>query len=1059
MTQYKVEVEFIAQVEQLKAQLAQAMSSIKGTDAAATTTSSALDRMGGAGAAAGQGIKKGAEDAKGALTGLAQGTTTATGEMGSALTGLIGKVGLVAAAWKAARAVFGFAEMGIEYSSLMETAQLGIASLIAAQAKLVDAKGQELKGQEALNAALVLSSDQMQKLKIAGLETVATTQQLVVAYQQAVGVGLSVGMNLDEIRQVTIKITQAAAALGLPMNQLAEEVRDLLQGNINPRNTRIATALQITNEEVRKWQAAGGHTLADELNKRMEAFGLAGDLAAKTWSGVTSNALEAVQTMAGGMTQPLFERIKTGLQKALEDAFNLKEARISDTFDGLVEAGKVASEALGDLFQEAVAGLVQSAKDLSTWFKENRKDVIEMVGAAKALAEQLGGVLKDVVNIAGAANQAQGQFSILKTLVEGIGLIVAVIRDVVSVVAFGLQTVGVFLLQGVLGPIQLVLIGIGDAMNYVKKGSGEAVIKVAEDMQKFLDTGHAGADAFLKPLLEGKGAVAQFGDSLLDAKMKAEALGNATKKAAESTTKVLPRPKPSEAADLTGVISAAEHQARMAAMRADAEERATLEQQKQHALSEANKQYLNERARLMKEAGEGKFNGNQGMLNEEWAANQARLKAKQASIEQQYADKRAQMEADLQAKLTAGEEGGLQQRLEAVRKTIEKMRHEAKVLWTSETTDAQKAAQDTEIVRAEQALKERARQDQIRADLGKLKQELAELAQIKGYALSFYEQEEVLVRFASRSKEAAEAVGKLRAELHMEESGTQGWFAGIRSWLGQAGNAFLTFKQLATSVMSGVEQSFARGISGLISHQMTLGQAMKAVWQGLVQTVAQAVGQMIARWAAMAIAKKLLGIQENAADGSRTAASLVTATAETWAAYAGIPVMGPIYAAAQIAAMYASMAASTGLAMAAGTTVTAMSVGGLVEKPQFTWLAEKGEPEVVAPQRSFMDWARHLFGMGANLQANVGRNDRIAMDYALQAGDYSRAAAEAGRGSSTSAVSQAGPIHLHAHLDGPIYDTSQRGMRELGGMVIDAARAKAREVGVVLVPGEVFRGV
>ncbi|WP_257311104.1 phage tail tape measure C-terminal domain-containing protein [Geothrix fuzhouensis] len=1077
MNTYKVEVEFVAQVEQLKSQLNQAMASIKGTDASATAAGSALDRMGGAGAAAGQKVKKGAAEAGESMKDLSGNTTTASADISKALTGMVGKLATVAMAWKALKAVFGFGEMGIEYNSIMETAQLGIGSLIAAQAKLVDGAGQELKGREALNAALVLSADQMQKLKIAGLETVATTQQLVVAYQQAVGVGLSVGMNLDEIREITIKITQAAAALGLPMNQLAEEVRDLLQGNINPRNTRIATALNITNEEVRKWQAAGGHTLADELNKRMEAFGIAGEKAALTWSGVTSNVVEATQTMAGAMTQPLFDKIKDNLQNALKDAFDLKNARISDAFSGLVEAGQEVSSALGDLFQEALGWAVQSAKDLSAWFKENRKDVIEMVGTAKALAEQLGGVLKDVISIVGAANQAQGQFSILKTLIEGIGLTIAVVRDVVSIVAFALQTVGVFLLQGVLGPIQLVLIGIGEAMNYVKKGSGDLVVKVAEDMQKFLDQGHAGADAFLKPILDGKGAVAQFGDALLEAKVKAMALGDATKKAAAETANVLPKPKPPEAADRSGIISAAEIEARLAALRADAEEKVTLEQQKQHALSEVNKQYLIERARLLKEASEGKFDGNQAGVDQLWAANIERRKSREAAINKDFADKRIQMEGDLQSRLTAGEEGGLQQRYEAVRKAFDKIRAEAAKLRTAQTTDAQKAAQDEEIREAERAAKARARMEQVKADLAKLKQELAELAQIRGHALAFDEQEEVMTRFAARSREAAEAVAKLREELHLNGTATQGWLAGIRDWLGQASNAFTTFKNMATQVINGVEQSFTRGIAGIISGQMTLSQGFKAIWQGIVQTLAQAVAQMIARWLIMKIVGGAMTKDQVAQSDERTAHSLTAGAAAAWEAYGSIPYVGWALALAQIAMMVTSVAgvgiagAAAGAASGAGSTgagVGAMSsgagavatvrdVGGLVTEPEFTWLAKNGIPEVVAPESDFKDWARSMVGMGANLQANVNRNNRIEMGYALQGAGYAASAVSTSR---DAAEQGEDPRVLHLSFpNAQIYDTSDRGRENLGNYVMEAVQVAARRRGQVIEPGQVFGGI
>lgn len=1052
MTTYKVEVEFIAQVEQLKSQLAQAMGQIKGTDTAATSAAAVLGRMGEAGATAGKEIVKGAGQAEGAMKGLSGATTVATGDMGSALTGLLGKLGLVAAGWKALKAVFGFGEMGIEFNAAMETAQLGIASLIAAQSKLVDAKGEELKGQEALNAAMAISADQLQKLKIAGLETVATTQQLVVAYQQAVGVGLSLGMNLDEIRQITVKIVQAASALGVPMNQLAEEVRDLLQGNINPRNTRIATALGITNEEVRKWQAAGGHTLADELNKRMEAFGVAGDKAAQTWSGVTSNVVEATQTLAGAISQPLFEKIRDGLQNALRDAFDLKNARISESFSGLVEAGQEASSAIGDLFQGALAWVVESAKELSAWFKENRKDVIEMVGAAKALAMQIGGVIKDLVSVGAAANQAQGQFSVLKTIVEGIGLVIAVIRDVVSVLAFGIQTVGVFLLQGVLGPIQLVLIGIGEAMNFVKQGSGEAVVKVAADMQKFLDAGHAGADAFLKPLLEGKGAVAQFGDALLEARMKAQALEEANKKAADSLAGVSGNPKAPGATDQSGIISALEIEARLASIRASFEEKITLEQQKQAALKKAEAEYLHEAARIQKEAREGKFDGNQAGVDALWAANLERRKEREAAIDREFAKKRQDMEADLQARLTAGEEGGLQKRLEAVRKASEKMLQEARALRTADTTDADMAAKEEAIRQAERAATERARQDQVRADLSRLKQELAELAQMKGHALSFQEQEEVLARFTARSNEAAQAVAMLREELHLNGTATQGWLAGIQDWISQASNSFQIYRQIAVQTLNSVGNSFTQTLAGMLSGQIKLGNAWKTLWQGIRNSASQAIAEVITAKLKEWVVDKAISAwrhadaqQSIAEGGEETAANTTSAASGIFKAHSGIPWVGVAMAIAMVALMMATM-----------SSITARAVGGLVTKPELTLMGEAG-PEVIAPEASFADYTARIFSMGANLQSNLLRNDRIVQDYAVQGAGFAQGAVDAQSSAYLGQSSRNGRQgDTIVHLNGPIMDTSDRGLENLGHLVKRGLQVAASRQGQVMDTSQMF---
>ncbi|MDR3684780.1 MAG: phage tail tape measure C-terminal domain-containing protein [Geothrix sp.] len=1026
---FQVEVEFVALAEQLKGQLGQINDSLQQMVGASGQAGEAAGSMG-------QSVFEGvvtAELAVKALTAAFEGVKEAIGSV---------------------------IERGITFNASMAQSALGVGTLIATMSDLRDANGNLLKGQQALTAGLELGERQIQALRIGSFQTVATVRELTDAYQQGLGPMLAAGVGLDDTTRLTVKFAQAAGALGLDIHTLGHELRATFSGTISPRITKIASALQISSEDIQKWKQAG--TLVEEMNKRLEFFGLAGEKVEASWKGVTSNLEHAFEAGAGQMTKPLFDSLLEGLHNALNGAFDTSTGEFSKLFDGLLDAGKTTFEALGDLSKGALSWAVQAAEDLSAWFKENRADVIEMVGAMKALAMQIGGILKDVVSVGAAANQAQGQFSILRTVVEGIGLVIAVIRDVVSAVAYALQTVGVFLLQGVLGPIQLVLIGIGEAMNYVKKGSGDMVVKVAEDMQKFLDAGHAGADAFLKPILEGKGAVAQFGDALLDAKIKAQSLEEATKKAGDSAVTASAKAAKEKQQDKSEALRAMEQEVFLQGEALKMMPKATLAEQEALAIAKAKLEAARALAKIQadnekRDDGTGKIVkgiSDKDAAERRLAVQKAEL-AEEEKAHKEFSDKREAMMGDLQSRLTAQEDGGLAKRLEAVRKTFAALRKENEQL----AKDGQKPMSEAEIQAAEDAAKAQARRDQVKADLAQLKQQMTELAQINGGPLTSGQMDEALDRFARKSPEAAAAASKLRQELHLGEGALAGFKDGLQMWVATATNTFQTFKAAATQVLGGVTNAFASGIQGILSGQMSLSQGIKSIWAGIVSSIAGAVAQMIAQWLVLAAVKKALGLEENATDGGRTAAAMTTATAETWAAYAGIPFAGPVLAEAQIVAMYASMAASSGMASAMGAKVaTGMRVGGLVTEPQFTYLAEDRVPEVVAPQRDFMDWARTMVAMGANLQANVQRNDRVTMGYSSQAASY--ASATSGQQSGLSNPQGNGGTVLNLAIHNPtILDSSRRGLRTFGGMVIDGARAAARERSVVLVPGQVFGGL
>jgi hypothetical protein len=159
---------------------------------------------------------------------------------------------------------------------------------------------------------------------------------------------------LDQIRVFTVNLTRAAGALGVPMNQLNEEVRDLLAGNISARNTRIATALGITNEMIRDQKQR--NTLADFLNQKFAVFEATGERTAKTFRGVTSNTKQALDTLGATVTKPLFDKLAAAGFTALNKVFDVDTAKLSPAFSGITELAQRMFGGLGDLLARAIDG-------------------------------------------------------------------------------------------------------------------------------------------------------------------------------------------------------------------------------------------------------------------------------------------------------------------------------------------------------------------------------------------------------------------------------------------------------------------------------------------------------------------------------------------------------------------------------------------------------------------------------------------------------------------------------------------------------------------------------
>jgi|GEM_PF-1813981 len=246
------------------------------------------------------------------------GTNSAISSMGAGLASAISLLQGFAAAMAAAKA----AEIGLGFNKEVEDARLGIATLLAAQGQFVDQQGQQLQGQQRINSALAYSADLTRQLQVDNLRTTATFQQLLKAFQQTLSPGLSEGLSVDQVRQYTLAMVQAASAMQIPLDMMAEETRSLLKGTITPRNTLIATALGITPEEIRKLQG-DAEGLFTFIMGKLQAFQDFGQVTQTTYSGLLSNAKDALANVLGKASEPFFESFKASLQRFIDYAIQV----------------------------------------------------------------------------------------------------------------------------------------------------------------------------------------------------------------------------------------------------------------------------------------------------------------------------------------------------------------------------------------------------------------------------------------------------------------------------------------------------------------------------------------------------------------------------------------------------------------------------------------------------------------------------------------------------------------------------------------------------------------
>lgn len=379
----------------------------------------------------------------------------------------------------------GFVGELVGFSAELEQAELGIAGLLTAVGEFRDPFGNALEGAEALTAAGFEARAQLKQLQLDGLNTAATFGELAEAFQTALAPGVQAGLQVDEIRQFTVRISQAASAIGLAQNQLAEEIRSLLTGAITPRNTRIATSLGITNDDIRTAREAG--RLFEFLTEKFEAFGVAGEESLKTFTTRLSNLKDAFQLVLAEGGQSFFtflsdtvdklqnlvatkdqasglitlnpaavtaiERISDGLSRALQTTIDLGEELGAG---GLVATAEAVADAIA-VTAEVLKGVVLGLGDAFAVIRQGFEIFGQIFGAESA---------EDIARLATKVGVLSATF-------------VGLLGVVSSLVSPFLQLASVFgvSLSAALGRIVPLVIRLGGALALIKNlGAGGAVI-------------------------------------------------------------------------------------------------------------------------------------------------------------------------------------------------------------------------------------------------------------------------------------------------------------------------------------------------------------------------------------------------------------------------------------------------------------------------------------------------------------------------------------------------------------------------------------------------------
>lgn len=325
---------------------------------------------------------------------------------------------------------------GIQFNATLEQAVLGIA---AVQKQMNPERFRNF------DDAITAASGAIELLKTKAKESPASFEELVQGFQAITGAASQAGIPMKKQIDLVVLMSQALAGLGIRSEQIVQESRALLTGNIN-EDAMAARILGITKKDIDQAKQAG--TLFEFLTGRLSAFGEAGERSQRTFSVLASNIRDSLQQAAGEASRPFFDLAKSAMESfnAIDwvgigkraGAFvqlvveSWKEGRFAEIVSLSIHAGFEQGIAIarsmmrslmnwmgsGEGWKAIAIGLVETMNGaIKAVFSLIEFGMIVPLGAAfDYLSDKLSNVLADVINFfaEGLENVINGAASLIE---------------------------------------------------------------------------------------------------------------------------------------------------------------------------------------------------------------------------------------------------------------------------------------------------------------------------------------------------------------------------------------------------------------------------------------------------------------------------------------------------------------------------------------------------------------------------------------------------------------------------------------------------------------------
>lgn len=886
-------------------------------------------------------------------------------------------------------------ERGIEFNQTLEDARLGIAAIL-----------KQFNPEEfaTFNDALKAADAALDLLAKKATQSPATLKELVTTFQAITGAATSANIPLDKQVNLVVLLSQALAGLSIRSDQLIQESRALLTGNIN-QNALAAKTLEITKEQVDAAKEQG--TLYEFLTTRLSAFMEAGERGAANYTTRVSNLSDVLDQVFGRLTVEIFDTLKR-------------------------KVGELTDAVAGPEFQEGLRGVAKGIERIIRLFSDMAILGVRHIREIQLALETLSAILL-VVAARTVAVKFAAMFGGIASITELITAFSLLAEHIVAVIA---AAGGLLRLAGWIGVVITALHTAIAGWKAWKAAQDEALSKanlpdanqqlatmLLKIVQERVQLGQLQQKqaADIKALIEDTLAHAdEYGPDLVNDILRGQARelqigGKAGPKAARNLTQ--------EEIDGQRELALAKANAALEVKRAELDKEHDLVEQayKENLLQLEG--YLARRRQLVTESYNAElklldlqaFQITTQMHGETDPAKKLKLAAELEEVNSQRKQLAIKFERDLTDITRDGEEKRHELRQKAVKDSQELLqkinedfrqsnftkrqlleddynRQKALIertikdeeekaialllLYKTYTANKAKLEAEEEIRRAEKEQKvqsdllaiERARvqNSYLLTDNQKRKKEIELLEQEEKALNGIVDAMQEKARLARASgNEAAAATYEGQADQYAERARSlaqqragmqsqpdpdnllQNLKAVVTEFQNQMGTVAQQIASVFRDVIGSAVDSIAQGISGLIMGTMTWGQALENIGTNILNSIVNGLARMVAQWIVNQILMWTIG---KSLQSAAVAASIGPAAASTaiWSAPATLATIATFGGAAAAAPGFLAAANATSLAVNTSFAGAAAAGGGVGSGFKSGGYTGDGDPNQVA---------------------------------------------------------------------------------------------------------------